>query len=67
MKENKRKLIKDVVCDLDKLPQEKRNRVLDIMQGMVIMDGIYRSGKDDRAKQSVKTGGGWEKEVEAWV
>lgn len=53
MKESKRTLIKAVACDLDKFSQDKRTRVLDIMQGMMLMDQMYKSG--EKGDQHIET------------
>lgn len=45
MKETKKALMMDVTKEINGLSEQKKNRVIDIMRGMILMDEIYKVGE----------------------
>lgn len=44
MKESKKVLMMDVTKEINELSEPKKNRVLDVMRGMILMDEIHKAG-----------------------
>lgn len=45
MKETKKALMLDVTKEINELSEPKKNRIIDIMRGMLLMDEIYKVGE----------------------
>ncbi len=43
MKETKKALVMDVTKEINELSEHKRNRIIDIMRGMLLMDEIQKA------------------------
>lgn len=52
MKETKKALMMDVTKEINELSEPKRNRIIDIMRGMLLMDELQKTG----AKAEKKVG-----------
>ncbi|MCU7380820.1 hypothetical protein OBO34_21125 [Clostridiales Family XIII bacterium ASD5510] len=52
MKESKKALVKDVTKEINAFPENKRNRVLDVMRGMLIMDQLREQEGKDKPKKT---------------
>lgn len=55
MKETKRRIVKDVAKKIDSLPEDKKQYVLGIMDGILISSGnTRRNGEDSENREEVR-------------
>lgn len=51
MKESKKRLVKDVATKIDKLPEDDKQYILGIMDGIMISSGNVRRKEDGEKKR----------------